>query len=1363
MTWWHRFSRTASAAPDSNATRQGRKKALPESNDYEGDPLRTREAKGEGPSRQRAITTHGDLGLAVTGDNNHVTNVVVNSAPTSLSSAYREEIRHLAAAHFQGREAELAAMNSFAIGDDPVKAGYWRWLAPAWSGKTALMAQFSLNPPDGVDVLAFFITARMAGRSDRTAFLATLQEQLRAYLQDSDVDCTSYGGFHEALQRAAEQAVACGRRLVLVIDGMDEDSGVESAVSGYSIAGLLPRCPPEGLHVIVAGRPNPPVPGDVAPDHVLRSPSINHCLTESTAARAVREDAERSLDALIAAEGISLDLVGLTAAAGGGLSAADLSLLTGEHTARRVEVVLGGATGRSFELRPAQWAVCDNAPVPLYSFAHQEILTGARQLLPVALLEGYRDRIHEFVGHYQGQRWPADTPEYALSGYSQMLRELHDARRLTELATDLRRHALLWQVTGSDIRAFTEINDAFTLLRNSTEPDLPSCVRLSYCRDQLKQKALNVPVHAILAWAKSGHIRKAVALASVRVELVPHEGFLFGAILQGAISAGETELVLRAAQAIPKAHVKDSAFRSIVTAYAAERKFTEAVDLTHCITDPELHAMAQIGVSEALLKAGQADEAIRLTHTASEVARTITDPYNQSSVLTNAAKVLAKTSERDQAANLARAAAETAFTIPDPEEQAFALTEAARASAEAKNDEEAASFALTAVEVARTIVDPEEQAFALTESAGELAKVGNMEGVENITQMIPTPELRTSLLVAVSKTLVEAEKTAEAVKFARTAAELARTIAIPNSQVSALVNVAQAFIEAGLTEEVETLTCTATEISHTITDPDDLAKALVAIVRALARANRTEQAAKLTHTISQPEDQAEAMTVIARALAEAGKTDQAVELARIVSEPEGQAEVMMVIARALAEASKTDQAGEIGLRVAEVARTTIDSDRKAKVLANAALVLAEVGMPEEAADLAHTATEVARSITNPKWRATGLVSLTHALIEAGRPDEATNLAHTAAEVARSIIAPDDRARELGKVAQALARAEKTDEAITLAHATVEVARTVPNRHWRATALRNATRALAQAGGTGEATKLAHTIAEPDIQSSALVDIAQVLIKAGQADEATRLAHAAVEVGRTITDPEDQADALAKAAETLAKTGDTDQAVSLSRTAAEIARTITDPEDRADALAKAAEALAEIGDTDQAIEIAHTAAEVAHTINNPQGRSTALKSVVRALAHTGNTDEATNLARTITEPDDHASALAIVVEELVKAGHTAEVGNLTHTAAAVARTTLNVQWRAIALRNVAQALAHTGNTDEATNLAGTITEPTHQASALVTIARTHGRSSEGRSLLAWALSLESLSRITDELPSLAPEVLDEAVRCMRQSL
>lgn len=438
-------------------------------------------------------------------------------------SGYLHEVAQLAAAQFEGRAAELAAMAAFSTapagvqrdqGGDACPA-YWRWLAPAWSGKTALMAQFALHPPQGVDVLAFFITARAAGRSDRTAFLAALQGQLREYLCDADVDCASQGQFLDALERAADRATAEGRQLVLVVDGLDEDTGVESASSGYSIAALLPRVPPPGLRIVVAGRPNPPVPSDVLENHPLHSARINHLLAPSPEAQALRKAAERDLHALLTGGGPGREVACLIAAANGGLSAQDLADLMGEVSAWEVEEVLGGSLGRSFQHRPALWPAPGDQPAHLFFFAHEELQQGAVRRISRAALERYRARVHAFIDAWHEACWPPDTPEYALVGYPQMLRNLADTTRLTALATDAVRHERLWETTGSDTEALAEIADAIRLHRAATDPDLQACVRLAHRRDEIRGYVASIPDDVIETWAIVGHVRRALTLTQV--------------------------------------------------------------------------------------------------------------------------------------------------------------------------------------------------------------------------------------------------------------------------------------------------------------------------------------------------------------------------------------------------------------------------------------------------------------------------------------------------------------------------------------------------------------------------------------------------------------------------------------------------------------------------------------------------------------------------------------------------------------------------------------------------------------------------------------------------------------------------------
>jgi len=79
---------------------------------------------------------------------------------------------------------------------------------------------------------------------------------------------------------AAGRAREAGRRLLLAIDGLDEDSGTTAGPGRPSIAALLPRRPPPEVRVLVASRPHPPIPDDVAGDHPLED-QVNALLAES--------------------------------------------------------------------------------------------------------------------------------------------------------------------------------------------------------------------------------------------------------------------------------------------------------------------------------------------------------------------------------------------------------------------------------------------------------------------------------------------------------------------------------------------------------------------------------------------------------------------------------------------------------------------------------------------------------------------------------------------------------------------------------------------------------------------------------------------------------------------------------------------------------------------------------------------------------------------------------------------------------------------------------------------------------------------------------------------------------------------------
>jgi hypothetical protein len=131
-------------------------------------------------------------------------------------SAYWGTVREIRqrTAVLTGRQAELAAIASFAVGDE----GYL-WLAGhAYAGKTALLAEAVMTLPENVDVVSYFISRREAD-ADSPRFLAAVVPQLAALL-DEEPPVADLHHFRAMWQQAAERAGARGRHLLLVVDGL---------------------------------------------------------------------------------------------------------------------------------------------------------------------------------------------------------------------------------------------------------------------------------------------------------------------------------------------------------------------------------------------------------------------------------------------------------------------------------------------------------------------------------------------------------------------------------------------------------------------------------------------------------------------------------------------------------------------------------------------------------------------------------------------------------------------------------------------------------------------------------------------------------------------------------------------------------------------------------------------------------------------------------------------------------------------------------------------------------------------------------------------------------------------------------------
>ncbi|WP_328607697.1 hypothetical protein OG943_00715 [Amycolatopsis sp. NBC_00345] len=481
-------------------------------------------------------------------------------------SRYLEWVRQVAPRQLVGRAGELAELARFCTAPDPAPGYVW-WRAAPWAGKSALMATFVLAPPAGVRMVSFFVTARSLGDDRREAFVDVVQEQLAEILGTAkDRDARN---LNAVFAEAAEQCLERGERLVLLVDGLDEDQG--ASTGGHSIAALLPL-PAHGLRVIVSSRFNPGVPSDVRADHPVRAADIERALAPAPAAVTARDDMERELDALLRGSAGERDLLGFLVAARGGLTSSDLAELT-QRREREAERVLNSVASRSFTRRPAHWRAGE-AP-EIFLLAHETLQREAADALGPDELAGYREAIDRWAGGYRDAGWPADTPQFLLRGYFRLVRERGDVAALADLAGDQARQERLLDVSGGEVAAMEDLDAARAALLDSAEPDLIRLITVDTYRDNFRQRNQNTPMMLPAVWAALGRTDHAVALAQSMIESVSRRGALLE--LTGTLArGGEIDRARRLAEEEHEPDLRDALLAEIPVALLRDGRLAEA-------------------------------------------------------------------------------------------------------------------------------------------------------------------------------------------------------------------------------------------------------------------------------------------------------------------------------------------------------------------------------------------------------------------------------------------------------------------------------------------------------------------------------------------------------------------------------------------------------------------------------------------------------------------------------------------------------------------------------------------------------------------------------------------------------------------
>ncbi|MEU4088749.1 hypothetical protein [Streptomyces aureus] len=1183
--------------------------------------------------------------------------------PWWTRSGYIEQVRDIAPGGglpggLKDRDAELAELAEFCVSDEEC---LW-WKAGPWAGKSALLSTFVLNPPPQSEVVSFFITARLAAQSDSTAFTDALIDQLSAIVGESvplSLTPPARDAHRRALLRAATDKVRGeGRRLVLVVDGLDEDRGSRPGSDLASVASLLPKLCGEALQVVVASRPNPRLPDDVPADHPLRRCRVRE-LSVSGHATQIADLARGELQELLHGDQLNKDVLGLITACGGGLTLVELEELTGLEP-YQLDGLLGGVFGRTVVGRADHAGAVSPR---LYVFAHETLRETATQSLGRAL-DSYRDRLHTWAESYHQQNWPPDTPQYLLRGYTHMLTDLADTDRLVALAIDPARHDRMLDLTGGDTAALTEIKTCQNLLLKCPEPDLYALARLSHHRGQLESRNTEIPTGLPAVWAILGQLDRAEVIARAIADLGKQAEALAGVAVAVA-RAGDHErarmLVTDAeqtARTITDSHWQAMALADVAVVVARAGDHERAKKIARTLINSHWQAEVLAGAAVAVAMAGDHERAEAL-------ARTITDPHQQAKVLAGAAIGVAMAGDHERAEALAR-------TITDPHQQAKALAVVAEAAAVAGHYQQAAIYGEQVADLLaglrrwswqhQVLAEWHTHPWALATLAVVVARAGDHERAEALARAIADPWLRANRLADVAVVVARAGDHERARRLVTDAEQTAHTITNPGQEANVLGEMAVVVAMAGDHERAEAL-------ARTITDPSQEAWALAVVAEAAARAGDHEQAERIAHANIHPQHQAQALADVAVVVARAGDHERARRLvtdaeqtARTITDPGQEARALAVVAEAAARAGDHEQAERI-------ARTIIYPGRKAWALAVVAEAAARAGDHERARRLVTDAEHTAHTITNSDREANVLAGVAVAVALAGDHEQAERIAH-------ANIHPHHQAQALAEVAVVVARAGDHERARRLVTDAEQTAHTITSSHWQAAAAV----AVALAGDHERAEALARA-ADSWCRAETLADVAVVVARAGDHERARRLVTDAEQTAHTIFDSDREANVLADVAIAVARAGDHEQAE-------RIARTIIYPGRKAWALAGVAVVVARAGDHERARRLATDAEQTAHTITDPDWQVPML-----------------------------AKVLAEIAEAAARAGDHERARRLATDAVQTARTITG--WQAQALAGVAGAVARAGDHERAEALARTITAPDRQAEALVAVAEAVG--------------------------------------------
>ena len=687
-------------------------------------------------------------------------------------------LRHLVPDALVDREQELADLEAFVRNS----GGAWYAMeADMVSGKTTVMASFALNPPDDVHMASFFIRRIGGDGNDRGSFAFVMGAQLAKILGHEYTEpvrdpaqCTE---FRQLLRRAAtaSRSATVPRTLVLLIDGIDEDSYFENpdGADAKSILSLLPRHLPEGVKIITASRPNPRLPEDVLCDANRRIVSLK---PSPIAEKSInRKDMK-----IFFKSDIAVDIGAFLAACGGVLTVQDLSrlLTTRRHQRTRtwdvreyvdrspgriltpVDVGFGGQEVLAYCLGHDVVTRAVIRELDPDSFGESDEPEDERWWAPIRekALAPYRAIIRNWVKEC-AKGWGKSTPSYVLSGacFDLMINDKKDDGSSIRVVLDQGRYNEMRRRSGRKSPVLRMIDrECFKTLGANrgelSENTMTPLLGVAESRKLLVQASTYVP----------GLLKLYVLYFNITPE----------AALDMIMTVDEPKDRLDALREAMKAAMESGRGRAFLTL------FLDAIGslvFYRDIRDDILRLLADVLVFIGDTTNGYEtsdNESVDLRVWFNEVLVSIKTEED----LSRSLPLFENVDGLGKGANVVELflliAEDVVERIEDPEERARALAGVADALARTGDPEDlerARRVAENAVNTAERIENPRERARALAEAAGALARAGAIDEAREIVTMINEPSSRSRAQSAVIKALVRKGSSDEAVNMLRAA------------------------------------------------------------------------------------------------------------------------------------------------------------------------------------------------------------------------------------------------------------------------------------------------------------------------------------------------------------------------------------------------------------------------------------------------------------------------------------------------------------------------------------------------------------------------------------------------------------------